>query len=293
MGHVGIVTDSTADIPDEFADELEIGVIHDYVNFGTLSLRDKLDISRSEFYQRLAADSVMPTTAAPSVGEFEEAYREAGAPDIPVISLHPPPQLSALYGTAALAAQAFPKGRVTVMDTGQVSMGMGWQVIHAARAARANASVESIVELVTAMKPRVRVYAALNTFEYLRRSGRVGWTKTIVGTLLRIKPMLEVREGQPLPLDRVRTIRRAMTRLVELVEAIEPLESLAIMHSNWHDGAEELRRRLVHLRPRDQVLIVDVTPVIGVHVGPRGLGVATVDGSGLLGFAHFDEGHTC
>lgn len=276
MKRVRIVTDSTADIPDELVDELEIGVVYDYINFGDQSLQDKVDISRAEFYHRLASASEMPTTASPGVGEFEEAYRAAGAPDVAIISMHPPAHLSALFNAATLAAQAFPKGRVTVIDSGQISMGMGWQAVAAAQAAQANASVERIVELLTAMKYRTHLFAALDTFEFLRRSGRVGWAKTIVGTLLRIKPMIELREGQILPLDRVRTGRRAEARLVELTTALQPLESLAILHSNWPDGAKNLRRRLVHLHPGDQICTVDVTPVIGVHVGPKGLGIAAV-----------------
>jgi DegV family protein with EDD domain len=276
MQPVRIVTDSTADIPGELAEELGIGVVHDYINFGTESLRDKVDISRTEFYSRLVADPVMPTTASPGVGEFEEAYRRAGAPEVAIISVHPPAQFSALYNSAILAAKAFPAGRVVVLDSGQLSMGMGWQVIAAAKAAQANGALESIVELVATMSSRTRVFAALDTFEFLHRSGRVGWARSIVGTLLRIKPMIEVREGEIAPLDRVRTSRRAVDRLVELTEAMKPLQSLAVLHSNWLEGAAALQGRLAHLSPRDPILTVDVTPVIGVHVGPNGLGIAAV-----------------
>lgn len=273
---VKIVTDSTADIPDDWAQELEIGIIYDYINFGTQSLRDKLDISRTEFYERLTTSTELPSTASPGVGEFEEAYRQAGAPEVAIVSVHPPSNLSALYNTAHLAAQSFPAGRVTVVDSGQLTMGMGWLVIAAARAAQAGASVARIVELVTAMKPRARVLAVLDTFEFLRRSGRLSWTQALVGTLLRIKPMIEVRDSAVLPLERVRTNRRALARLVELTEALGPLESLAILHSNRPRGADDLRLRLADLCPQEQVLTVDVTPVIGVHVGPRGLGIAAI-----------------
>ena len=291
---IRIVTDSTADIPDRLAQELEIGIIHDYINFGTQSLKDKVEISRSAFYERLVDVSTLPTTAAPGVGEFEEVYRRVGAPEAAVISLHPPASFSVLYNTAYLAAQSFPKGRVTVIDTGQITMGMGWLVLAAAKAAQAGRSVSEIVQLVTNMKRRARVLAVLDTFEFLRRSGRVNWTKALVGTLLRIKPTIEVRDSQLLPLERVRTRRRAMERLVELVEALGPLEALAILHSNWPQGAADLQHRLAHLCTEDgkrlrrlsgatarvlaqfPILTVDVTPVIGVHVGPYGLGIAAV-----------------
>lgn len=276
MARIRIVTDSTADIPDDVAKELEIGVIYDYINFGTQSLRDKIDISRQEFYQRLATDPHMPTTASPGVGEFEELYRQAGAPDAAIISLHPSASFSALYSVACLAAQSFPKGRITVVDSGQLSMGIGWQVIAAAKAAQVGKSVQEIIDLLMAMQPRSRVFAALDTFEFLRRSGRVSWAKAIVGTLLRIKPMVEIRQGQALPLDRVRTSRRAVARLIQLTESLGPLHSLAILHSNRPCGADELRRRLAHLQPQDSLPTVDITPVIGVHVGPQGLGIAAV-----------------
>jgi DegV family protein with EDD domain len=203
-------------------------------------------------------------------------YRQFGAPEADIISLHPPAHFSALYNAAHLAARSFPKGRVTVIDTGQLTMGLGWLVIAAAKAARAGAAAKEIVELVAALKPQARVLAALDTFEFLRRSGRVGWAQALVGTLLRVKPMIEVRDGQVLPLGRVRTSRRAMDRLVELTGDLGPLRSLAILHTDRPEGADELRSRLAHLRPQDQVLTVDVTPVIGVHVGPKALGIAAI-----------------
>jgi DegV family protein with EDD domain len=275
---VRIVTDSTADIPDDLVRELKIGIVYDYVNFGDQSLQDRIDISRQEFYTRLSDSSQAPTTAAPGIGEFEQAYRNAGAPEVDIVSLHPPAGISGLCNAARLAAQSFPEGRVTVVDTAQLSMGMGWQVIAAARAAQEGALVQEIVDRVAAMRPRVRVFAALDTIEFLRRSGRVSWAQAIVSALLNIKPMLEVREGEVLPLDRVRTQRRAVARLVALTEALGPLESLAALHTNRPDGADELRHRLAHLHPsgQDEILTINVTPIIGVHTGPRGLGIAAV-----------------
>jgi DegV family protein with EDD domain len=275
MKHVRIVTDSTADIPDDLIQELEIGIVYDYVNFGSQSLQDKIDISRDEFYTRLTVGPEMPTTAAPGVGEFEQVYRDAGAPEVAIVSLHPPAQISGLYNAARLAAESFPEGRVTVLDTGQLSMGVGWQVIAAARAAQAGASVTDIVAQVTAMMPRVRVFAALDSVEFLRRSGRVSWAQAIVGAMLRVKPMIEVRDGQVLLLDRARTRRRALARLTGLVTSLGPLESLAFLHTNWPDGAQDLRHHLAHLS-LDQTLTVNMTPIIGVHTGPNAVGVAAV-----------------
>ena len=273
---VKIVTDSTSDIPDALAEELDIGIIYDYINFGTTSLRDKVDISRPEFYRRLTTETETPTTASPGVGEFEQAYRRAGAPNVQVVSMHPPARLSALFNAAHLAAQGFPEGHIAVVDTGQLSMGMGWLVVAAARAARAGAAVDEIVELVKGVKSRVRLYAALDTFEFLRRSGRVGWARALVGTLLRIKPMISVRDGDVLALDRVRTTRRALERLTALASDLGAVESLALLHTNWPAGADQLGQKLAHLSVKEPLLTVDVTPVIGVHVGPKAVGLAAV-----------------
>jgi DegV family protein with EDD domain len=273
---VRVATDSTADIPDQLADELGIGVIHDYINFGEQSLRDKIDISRPEFYHRLATESQTPTTATPGVGEFEEMYRSLGAPEVPVISMHPPARFSGLYSTAVLAAKTFPEGRVLVIDSGQISMGLGWMAIAAARAAQLNQTAKEICAKINAMQRRVRAFAALDTYEFLRRSGRVSWTKAVVGSLLRVRPLIQVWDGQIIPLDRVRAGRRAVARLVELAEGMAPLESLAVLHTNFPEGADDLRRDVVKLSPEGQVITVDVTPVIGVHVGPKALGLAVV-----------------
>jgi DegV family protein with EDD domain len=276
MRRVKIVTDSAADIPDDLVQELEIGVIYDYVNFGEESLQDKIGISRDKFYARLIADRVVPTTSTPSTGEFMQLYRDVGAPDADVISLHPPSGLSGLCNAARLAAQEFPEGRVTVVDTEQLSMGMGWQVIAAARMAQAGAPVAEILAHLAELRPRVHVFAALDTVEYLRRSGRVSWAQAIVSTLLNIKPMIEVRGGQVLPLERVRTKRRSLSRLVELTRNLGKLESLAVLYTHRPDGTDELRQRLAQQCTGDQVLTVNVTPIIGVHTGPNGLGVAVV-----------------
>jgi len=276
MELVRIVTDSTADIPDHLADELGIGVIHDYINFGAQSLRDKIDISRTEFYNRLEMEPETPTTATPGVGEFEAMYRTMGALEIPVISLHPPARFSGLYSAAVLAAKAYPEGQVTVIDSGQISMGLGWMAIAAARAAKLKQGVDDIRESIIKMQQRVRVFAALDTYEFLRRGGRVSWTKAAVGSLLHIRPLIQVWDGQIIPLDRVRAGRRALARLVELTEAMAPLESLAVLHSNWPEGADELCQDVAKFSPDGHVITVDVTPVIGVHVGPKGLGIAAV-----------------
>ncbi len=275
---IRIVTDSTADIPDELADSLGIAVVYDYINFGSESLQDKIDISRTEFYRRLSAQDELPTTASPGVGEFLSVYRRVTGPNVHILSLHPPAHLSALYNTARLAAQDLETegGRVTVLDSRQLSMGLGWQAIVAARAAQAGADAPTIIARLDELRARVHLFAVLDSLEFLRRSGRVGWARAALGALLNIKPIISVQDGDVVALDRVRTARRAQDRLIELTEQFGPLQALAVLHTNIPPKAKALRQRLQPLCPTGDVLTLDVTPVIGTHVGPNGIGVAVV-----------------
>jgi DegV family protein with EDD domain len=180
-----------------------------------------------------------------------------------------------MYNVAHLGAREVPDLRVHVVDSGQVTMGLGWMAIAAAEAAAEGRSVPEILALLEDVKHRVRVYAILDTLEYLRRSGRVSWAQAKAAQVLRIKPIVELLLGQVGDLGRTRTRRRAIARLVELTRALGPLERLAILHT-YAPEAQTLRHRLADLCSPEQLLTVAVTTIIGAHVGPQGLGVAAV-----------------
>ncbi|HHH42003.1 MAG TPA: DegV family protein [Chloroflexi bacterium] len=279
---VYVVTDSTADVPAPLVEELEITVVPNYINFGLESLRDQVEISRQSFYRRLATEPVLPTTAAPSVGDFEAAYRrllprlEGAGPGSGIVSIHCAANLSAIHNTALLASRSLAQVPIAVLNSGMLTMALGWQVIAAARAARAGASLEEVVATVEALRPRVRLYAVLDTLEFLHRSGRVSWARAAMGALLRIKPIVEVRDGQVFQRERVRTRKRAVARLVEITEALGPLEALAVLHTNAPEAVEQLHRTLAARFPDAETIVEEATPVLGVHVGPGALGIAAV-----------------
>jgi len=276
MGKIKIVTDSTADIPKELAAGLEITIVPCNVHFGLETYRDGIDLSKEEFYTRLKTSPTLPTTSAPAEGLFEATYRQLASETDQIISIHLASALSAIYNSACLGVEAISDAEITLIDSGQASMGLGWLVIAAARAAQEGQALAQIVALVEDMTPRVRVFAALDTLEYLRKGGRVGKTVAIFGTLLNIKPLIEIRDSAVLPLERVRTRRRSIQRLIELVTELCPLEELAVLHSNAPQKAQRLAEEISFLYPLERILIAEVGVIIGTHTGPNGLGVACV-----------------
>jgi len=276
MRQVRIVTDSTSDVPPDVAERLHITVVPAFVQIGNLSYRDAPGgLSREEFYARLPTFPVPPTTAVPPAHEFARVYCALSAEADEIITIVLATSLSGMYGVAYLGAQEVPEVRVHVVDSGQITMGLGWMVIAAAEAAARGENAAHILAMLEDMRPRVRVYAILDTLEYLRRSGRVSWARARAAELLNIKPMIEVVEGKVRDIGRTRTRRRALERLVELVRALGPLERLALLHTYAPD-LEELRQRLSGLFSPAKLISVVVTTVVGAHVGPRGLGVAAV-----------------
>ena len=278
MSRVRIVTDSTSDLPPQVATRLGITVVPAYVQVANHSYRDAPSsegFSREEFYAQLPTMASVPTTAVPPAYEFAVAYRSLVGEADEVIAIVVSTSLSGMYNVACLGAEEAPELKVHVVDSGQITMGLGWMAVAAAEAAAEGRSAQEIIALIEDIKPRVRVYAVLDTLEYLRRSGRVGWARAKAAQVLRIKPIVEVLLGRVRDLGRARTRRRAVEQLIELVRAQGPLERLAILHTFAPDVGD-LRNRLVDLCPAEQVFTVAVTTIIGAHVGPRGLGVAAV-----------------
>jgi DegV family protein with EDD domain len=272
---IGFVTDSTSDIPANLAEQYGIEIVPAMVNINGRSYMDGLDISRDEFYTRLPGLTQLPTTSAPSVGSFQERYEkllEAGVDSI--FSLHPPNDLSGIFNAARLAAQPFAQ-HIKVLDSGQVSLGLGYQVILAAEAAAQGAIQDEVVTLVESVRKRVRVTALLDTIDYVRRSGRVSWAAAMIGGVLRLHPLIELRYGIVHRLGQARTRLQGIKRLVEMLNSWGALERLAVLHTNAESAARQLMEDVkskVDVPP----LLVNVTTAIGTHVGPNGLGFAVV-----------------
>lgn len=272
---IGLVTDSTADIPRDLVEKHAIEIVPAILNLGKSSYMDGEGITREAFYEYLPSLTITPTTAAPSVGSFQDRYEKlftAGAEKI--ISIHPPDKLSGIFNAARLAAETF-GNRVHVLDSGQVTLGLGFQVLAAAEANAREAVFGEILGVIESIQKRVRVLALLDTMEYLRRSGRVSWAKAIVGGLLNIKPVIELRFGVIERIGQVRTRAQGIQRLFDSIQNWQPLERLAILHTNAEAAARQL---LEDLNPSIKIppLVVNITTVVGTHVGPNGLGIAAV-----------------
>jgi DegV family protein with EDD domain len=272
---IGLVTDSTSDIPQNLVEKFQIEVIPAILNMGTTSYEDGKGMSRENFYEKLPDLASPPTTSAPSVGSFQTCYEKllSGGAEM-ILSIHPPDKLSGIFNAARIAAESF-GNRIKVMDSGQVSLGLGFQVLAAADAISKDAILEDILGFVESIKQRVRLMALLDTLEYLRRSGRVSWAKAIVGGLLNLKPMVELRFGVVERIGQARTRAQGIQRMLGCLQTWQPLESLAILHTNAEAAARQI---LEDLGPDLKIpaLIVNVTTVIGTHVGPNGLGIAAV-----------------
>jgi DegV family protein with EDD domain len=272
---IAIVTDSTADIPEEIAEKLNITVIPTILIIDGQQYDDGEGISRQEFYERLPEMNPHPTTSAPSAGTFQQAYADRFAEGYDkIISIHAPAQLSGIFNAASLAAQEF-SGQVEVIDSGQLSLGMGHQVIAAAEAALEGQSSEAIMATLTSTRKRTVLYAMLDTMDQLRRSGRVSWAKASLGSLLQIKLFIELKDGQVHRIAQLRTRTKGMVHFKKLLQELGPLERLAMLHTNAEAEARAVFESL-NLSLASEPLYVFVTTVIGTHVGPNAIGFAAV-----------------
>ena len=277
---VRIVTDSACDLPAETIARYGIHVIPLYINVGNQGYLDGIDISREEFYTRLPFFSTHPSTAVPSTERFIAAYNalaDEGASE--VLSIHVSTMLSGVLNVASVAAQETTSTHVTVFDSRQLSLGTGFLVDTAAIMAAAGCSVDEILQTLNDQVKRIRVFAALDTLEFLKRSGRMNRYMAGLATLLQIKPIMTMHDGKP-GSERVRTQDRALKRVVEMLAAAGPLERLAMVHTHASRKIlAELRSMAAHLLPQGPILTVDITPVIGAHIGPGAVGFAIVQAS--------------
>ncbi len=273
---IALVTDSTADIPPVLAEEHHIQVVSNLLVMNGQSLEDGAGISRQEFYRRLPRLETLPTTATASAGVYQEIYQRLLADGAEtVLSIHASGQLTGILNAANTAAAEFGP-RVHVLDSQQLSLGLGFQVLAAAELAARRASLAEILARLADVRRRVRVIAMLDTLEYVRRSGRVSWARARLGNLLQVKPFVQLAEdSKVLSLGEARTRSKGIRRLKDLLLSQGELEWLAVLHTNAEGDARQFLTSLAAPLPHPP-LLVNVTPVIGVHVGPNGLGFAAI-----------------
>jgi len=275
--NIRIVTDSTCDLPENIVDQHAITVIPLHINVGEKTFLDGVNLTRSEFYTQLPDFSPSPKTAAPSPEVFTQAYeRLADEGALAILSIHISETLSATINSARIAAEQFTRIPVTVLDSSQLSLGTGFLVERAALLAQLGKKVEEIVSNLQGVMKRTYVFASLKTLEYLRRSGRMNFAIAKFGEFLQIKPLLHMNIGKATAF-RTRTQKRATERLMEWLNEYAPYEKLAILHAGVQEEAEALYEQVRSFFPQgSEVAIVQITPVLGAHLGIGALGFACI-----------------
>ena len=274
---LGIVTDSTCDIPKYLIDQHELEVVPSLLVLDGKEYADGIGISREDFYKRLPSLQTQPTTAAPSIGDFAAPYERLltrGCDHI--LSIHAAGSLTTIINSARQAAHDFPD-KITIVDSLSRSLGLGFQVIAAAEAAENG--LQAALHAIESTRKRLHVFAALDTMENLKRSGRVPGVVAALGSILSIKPLIELVNAEVKAIGAVRTTKQGNERMLKLLLDGGTLERLAILHTGAEIRAKEFLNTVMQQAsqavPRD-ILMVNVTTVIGTHVGPNGLGFASV-----------------
>jgi len=272
-----IVTDSTCDIPKQVMDEFAITIIPAFINFGEESYRDEVELSRAEFYRRISNLNVIPKTASPSVGIFRQTYEQLAAQGVKeILSIHIHSGLSALAGTARLAAQAVKNVKVTVVEVGQVAIGLGFLVYIAAQAIHQGRPLAEILKILKDADSRTYTYAALDTVDFLKYSGRVPSLVVDIASLLKIKPLLLLHSGH-LGMDRIRTSARSLELMIERVKKLGTLEQLGVIHTHAAERAKQFLEQVQKtFNFSGSIWLEEATPVLGVHVGPGAVGLVAV-----------------
>jgi len=271
---IKIVTDSTADVPKELLERYDIRVVPINIQFGHETYQEGIDIDRPTFFRKL--EEVMPTSSQPAPGQLVEVYRELAEDGHSIISIHVTSKHSGTYQSATLAKSMLPEAEIEVFDTLSISIGTGYQVLAAARAAEEGKSMGEIIQILEGIRSRMYLHLTPATLKYLQKSGRVGRLAGALGSLLNVKPVIKVEDGTLEAFQNVRTRSKAIDRLVELTEeavgTTEPVK-LGIPHAQVPAEAEKLRDRLERTFNCEEMHVVDLACSLTVHGGPGIIGI--------------------
>ncbi len=273
MSDVGVVIDSTADLPAALQERFGLAMVPLIVNWDGQTYRDKIDLTTADFYRRLRTSKNLPKTGAPSLAAFEATFREQLQQHDAVISVNLAARLSGTYDMACRAAQSVDPRHIAVVDSRSVSICMGWLAELAATLSREGLGLAEIVERLEETRGRLRILALLETLQFLQRGGRIGRAAALAGTLLSVKPILSVRDGEVAPVERVRTMNGALRRLVELVVMQGPVERLGVIDGDSAVNSAEVERQLRARYPEVTIDRGELGPVVGTHGGPGVVGV--------------------
>jgi len=274
---VKIVTDSLGNIPSEIAEELGITIIPIYVRFGTETYRDGVDLTTEQFYEKLMHSKILPTTAVPPLGDFVKVYDKLAEESDEILVITISHKLSATYEVALQAIELMKrKRRVEVIDSSTVLMAEGLMVIAAAKAAKAGANFDEVVNVTRNNIGRVDFRMAFDTLEYLKRGGRIGTAQAFLGSILRVNPILTMKDGYTEAVARTRSRAKAIDYLCNFAMSFSHIDEMAVEDATTPDEAEMLVERLGSKFPKESIYRTKVSPVVGTHVGPHVLGVSVL-----------------
>ncbi len=271
-----VVTDSTADVPPELVASLGIEVVPLRINFGQESFRDGIDLTTDELLDRMDNAPTLPTTSQPTAGEFAAAFQDAIDNGHDVVCVTIGAMLSGTYQAAVTAAEQVAPERITVIDGATTTMHLGWPVIAGARLARDGADRDAVADEVRDAQRRSNLFVVLKTLDYVYRGGRIGKVGQLVGSALSIKPIISVREGRVTAIERIRTWKKALRRMVELTQDEGDLSDIIVLYVGEREDADAMLAELRTLFPDTNVMLGRAGAVIGTHVGPGSIGIATL-----------------
>jgi DegV family protein with EDD domain len=275
---VRIVTDSTCDLSPADAERYGITVVPLTVFFGEEAFLDGVEISGADFYARMVASKSLPRTSQPSVELFQDAYRSLAGDGVEIVSIHVSSRLSGTLNAASIAREVVKHDvHVDLIDSYNVSLGLGLIVLEAARSAQAGASLAEVVATARRAMDRVSVHVAVDTLEYLQKGGRIGRARSLLGSVLSIKPIICVDDGEVAPFERVRTRSKAIERMFELASGMPRAKEMFIGCSGDDTDARVLLERLRPLLPHTDLKVGYLGPVVGVYTGPNALGIAALE----------------
>lgn len=278
---VKIVTDSLSDIVSDIAGDLGVTVVPLYVRFGETVYRDRVEITTDEFYHRLVHDDVLPTTTQPSPGDFLDVFNKLAKETNEILVITVSSKLSGTY-QSALQAKSMVEGkcRIEVIDSLTVAMGLGLMVISAVGAAQAGASLDELADSVRKTMSRSHLIMFFDTLKYLAKGGRIGKAQGFLGSLLSVKPLLTVKDGEMAPLTRVRSRAAGMDYLGKFVAGLPRIEGLAVEYTTTPDDADSLIERVSSVFPKERIYRSVISPVLGTYAGPDALAVAVLEAEG-------------
>ena len=274
---VKIVTDSSSDLPDKIIKELGITVVPLYIRFGDKVYRDRIDINADEFYRKLQHEPTHPSTTQPTPQDFADVYKNLAAEADGIVSIHLSAKLSGTCNSALQAKEMVGECPIEVIDSQIITMGLGFISMAAARVANAGGSMREVVDEANRVMPDIHLLGLLDTLKYLALGGRIGRAKALLGSVLNVKPILTIKDGEVAPAGQVRSRSKGVERLFEFVQNASDIQDLAVVYNTTLDEAQTLAERINPIFPKEKIVIASLGPMIGVHVGP-GILFATIRG---------------